>query len=227
MFFFEFAGWCVVVKIFIDTANIDEIRKAASWGILDGVTTNPSLIAKEGRDFKQVVREICAIVDGPISAEVISLESESMVSEALELVKIHKNVVIKAPMTSEGLKTIKELSKRGIKTNCTLVFTPNQALLAAKAGATYVSPFVGRLDDKGERGMTVIEDIVKIFKNYGIKTQVLAASIRNTQHVIDAAKAGSDAATIPFKVLEQMLKHELTDIGIQKFLDDWNKIGQK
>jgi len=215
------------LKIFIDTANVEEIRRAASWGIVDGVTTNPTLIAKEGRDFRQVVKEICEIVDGPISAEVISLESERMIAEAIDLAKIHKNIIIKIPMTSEGLKAIKELSKKGIKTNCTLIFSANQAIMAAKAGATYVSPFVGRLDDRGERGMAVVEDIAKIYKNYNIKTQIIVASVRNTQHVVESAKCGADIATIPFKVLEQMLKHELTDIGIQKFLDDWNQLQGK
>ena len=215
------------MKIFIDTANVEEIRRAASWGIVDGVTTNPTLIAKEGRDFRQVVKEICEIVDGPISAEVISLESERMIAEAIDLAKIHKNIIIKIPMTSEGLKAIKELSKKGIKTNCTLIFSANQAIMAAKAGATYVSPFVGRLDDRGERGMAVVEDIAKIYKNYNIKTQIIVASVRNTQHVVESAKCGADIATIPFKVLEQMLKHELTDIGIQKFLDDWNQLQGK
>jgi len=217
----------VFLKIFIDTANVEEIRRAASWGIVDGVTTNPTLIAKEGRDFRQVVKEICEIVDGPISAEVISLESERMIAEAIDLAKIHKNIIIKIPMTSEGLKAIKELSKKGIKTNCTLIFSANQAIMAAKAGATYVSPFVGRLDDRGERGMAVVEDIAKIYKNYNIKTQIIVASVRNTQHVVESAKCGADIATIPFKVLEQMLKHELTDIGIQKFLDDWNQLQGK
>ncbi len=215
------------MKIFIDTANVEEIKRAASWGIVDGVTTNPSLIAKEGRDFRQVVKEICEIVDGPISAEVISLESERMIAEAIDLAKIHKNIIIKIPMTSEGLKAIKELSRKGIKTNCTLIFSANQALMAAKAGATYVSPFVGRLDDRGERGMAVVEDIAKIYKNYNIKTQIIVASVRNTQHVVESARCGADIATIPFKVLEQMLKHELTDIGIQKFLDDWNQLQGK
>lgn len=215
------------MKIFIDTANVNEIREAESWGILSGVTTNPSLIAKEGRDFVEVVKEIASIVDGPISAEVISLQHEEMVKEARELARIHKNIVIKIPMTIEGLKAVNILSKEGIKTNVTLVFSSAQALLAAKAGATYVSPFVGRLDDIGMEGMNLIEEIVTIFNNYAIDTEVIAASIRHPMHAVNAALAGAHIATIPFKVLEQMTKHALTDIGIQKFLDDWKKVPQK
>lgn len=211
------------MKIFIDTANIDEIREANTWGIIDGVTTNPSLIAKEGRDLQEVINEICSIVDGPISAEVISLESDKMVEEAMELVKLHKNIVIKIPMCIEGLKAVKVLNERGIKTNVTLIFSSQQALLAAKAGATYVSPFVGRLDDIGARGIELISEISTIFKVHNIKTEIIAASIRNPIHVSECAIGGSDIATIPFKVLEQMAKHPLTDIGIEKFLSDYNK----
>lgn len=215
------------MKIFIDTANVDEIREAESWGILSGVTTNPSLIAKEGRDFTQVVKEITSIVDGPISAEVISLEHEGMIREALELVKIHKNIVVKIPMTIEGLKAVNVLSKKGIKTNVTLIFSPAQALLAAKAGAAYVSPFVGRLDDTGMDGMNLVEEIVRIFDNYGIETEIIAASIRHPIHVIQAALAGAHIATIPFKVLEQLTRHPQTDLGIEKFLKDWEKVPKK
>ena len=209
------------MKIFLDTANIDEIKEGESWGIVDGVTTNPSLIAKEKRDFKQVVKEICDIVDGPISAEVISEDSEGMISEARELVKIHKNIVIKIPMTVEGLKAVSILSKEGIKTNVTLIFSPNQALLAAKAGATYVSPFLGRLDDVGSQGMDLVRTIVEIFFNYDYDTEVIAASIRHPLHVVDAALAGAHIATIPMKVLQQMVKHPLTDKGIESFMNDW------
>ena len=209
------------MKIFLDTANIDEIKEGASWGIVDGVTTNPSLIAKEKRDFKQVVKEICDIVDGPISAEVISEDSEGMISETKELVKIHKNIVIKIPMTVEGLKAVSKLSKEGIKTNVTLIFSPNQALLAAKAGATYVSPFLGRLDDVGSQGMDLVRTIVEIFFNYDYDTEVIAASIRHPLHVVDAALAGAHIATIPMKVLQQMVKHPLTDKGIESFMNDW------
>ncbi len=211
------------MKIFIDTANIDEIREANTWGIIDGVTTNPSLIAKEGRNLQDVINEICSIVDGPISAEVISLESDKMVEEAMELVKLHKNIVIKIPMCIEGLKAVKVLNEKGIKTNVTLIFSSQQALLAAKSGATYVSPFVGRLDDIGARGVELISEISTIFKVHDIKTEIIAASIRNPIHVSECAIEGSDIATIPFKVLEQMVKHPLTDIGIEKFLSDYNK----
>jgi len=214
----------IFLKIFIDTANVNEIREANSWGVISGVTTNPSLIAKEGRDFKEVVKEITSIVDGPISAEVISLDHEGMVKEARELSKIHKNIVVKIPMTIEGLKAVNILSKEGIKTNVTLIFSSAQALLAAKAGASYVSPFVGRIDDVGSEGMELIREITQIFNNYDIKTEIIAASIRSPMHVIDAAMAGADIATIPYKVLVQMTKHPLTDIGIEKFLDDWKKV---
>ena len=211
------------MKIFIDTANVNEIKEAATWGILDGVTTNPSLIAKEGRDLKEVIEEICSIVDGPISAEVISLECNKMVEEALELVKLHKNIVIKIPMCIEGLKAVKILTEKNIKTNVTLIFSSQQALLAAKAGATYVSPFVGRLDDIGMVGTNLIDEVSAIFKNHSIKTEIIAASIRNPIHASECAIAGADIATIPFNVLKQMAKHPLTDIGIEKFLADYNK----
>ena len=211
------------MKLFIDTANVEEIRKANDMGVICGVTTNPSLIAKEGRDFIEVVKEITEIVDGPISAEVISLEADKMVEEAKELVsKINnKNLVIKIPLCAEGLKATKRLSEMGIKTNVTLVFSTAQALLAAKAGATYVSPFVGRLDDIGDDGIALIRDIANIFAIYDIPTEIIAASIRTSAHVTAAARAGSDIATIPYKVFEDMLKHPLTTSGIEKFLSDW------
>lgn len=214
------------MKIFIDTANIDEIKEANTWGIVDGVTTNPSLIAKEGRDLKEVINEICSIVDGPISVEVISLEADKMVEEAMELVKLHKNIVIKIPMCIEGLKAVKILSEKGIKTNVTLIFSSQQALLAAKAGATYVSPFVGRLDDIGTTGVNLISDIATIFEVHEMDTQIISASIRNPIHVSECAMAGSDIATVPFNVLKQMSKHPLTDIGIAKFLSDYEKQGK-
>lgn len=212
------------MKFFIDTANVEEIREVASWGIVDGVTTNPSLIAKEGRVFKDVIKEITEIVDGPISAEVVSLESDGMVKEALDLVTIHKNIVIKLPMTKEGLKACKELTDKGIKTNVTLIFSASQALMAAKAGATYVSPFLGRLDDISSDGLILIEDIAEIFSNYDIKTEIICASVRHPIHLINCAKVGADIATVPYKVFEQMLKHPLTDIGIEKFLSDWESV---
>ncbi|GAA0090971.1 fructose-6-phosphate aldolase [Paraclostridium bifermentans] len=214
------------MKIFIDTANIDEIKEANTWGIIDGVTTNPSLIAKEGRDLQEVINEICSIVDGPISAEVISLECDTMVEEAMELVKLHKNIVIKIPMCIEGLKAVKILTEKGIKTNVTLIFSSQQALLAAKAGATYVSPFIGRLDDIGAIGVELISEIANIFEVHNMQTEIISASIRNPIHVSECAMAGSDIATIPFKVLEQMAKHPLTDIGIAKFLSDYEKQGK-
>lgn len=212
------------MKLFIDTANVEEIREANELGVICGVTTNPSLIAREGRDFKQVVTEITSIVDGPISAEVISLEHDKMVEEALELAKIHKNIVIKLPMTVEGLKATKILSSKGIKTNVTLIFSSAQALLAARAGATYVSPFLGRLDDIGMNGMNLIEEIVNIFSQHAIETEIIAASIRTSIHVIDAARLGADIATVPYKVIMQMLKHPLTDAGIERFLKDWESV---
>lgn len=215
------------MKLFIDTANVEDIRKANDLGVICGVTTNPSLIAKEGRDFKEVVTEITSIVDGPISAEVISLEADGMVSEARELVKIHKNIVVKIPMTLEGLKAVKILSAEGVKTNVTLIFSATQALLAARAGATYVSPFLGRLDDIGMNGLNLIEEIVDIFDTHGIETEIIAASIRHPVHVVEAARLGAHIATIPYKVIEQMAKHPLTDAGIERFLKDWEGVPKK
>ncbi|WP_418791148.1 fructose-6-phosphate aldolase [Phosphitispora sp. TUW77] len=215
------------MKIFIDTANIEEIRSSERLGVISGVTTNPSLIAKEGKNFMEVVHQICSIVDGPISAEVISLNADGMLSEAEELAKIHKNIVIKIPMTAEGLTAVKILSEKKIKTNVTLVFSANQALLAALAGATYVSPFVGRLDDIGQDGMDLIRDIVQIYENYDFETQIIAASIRHPIHVTEAAKSGAHIATVPFKVIMQMTKHALTDLGIDKFLADWETVKNK
>lgn len=212
------------MKLFIDTANIDEIREINDWGVICGVTTNPSLIAKEGRDFKEVIHEITSIVDGPISAEVISLNADEMVKEALELVKIHKNIVIKIPMTKEGLKAVSILSKKGIKTNVTLIFSASQALLAARAGATYVSPFVGRMDDISNEGINIIEDIVDIFDIHGLNTEIISASIRHPVHVIQSAKAGAHIATVPYKIFQAMVMHPLTNIGIDKFLKDWESV---
>lgn len=209
------------MKLFIDSANVEHIKDINSLGVISGVTTNPSLIAKEGRVFEEVVKEIADIVDGPISAEVISEESEGMLEEARELAKIHPNVIIKLPMTKEGLKAVNILFKEGIKTNVTLVFSANQALLAARAGASFVSPFIGRMDDISNEGMPLIQDIVQIFEIHGIETEIIAASIRNPIHVVEAAKAGCHISTIPYKVLLQMLEHPLTDIGIEKFLQDW------
>lgn len=215
------------MKLFIDTANVNDIREANDMGVICGVTTNPSLIAKEGRDFVEVVKEITTIVDGPVSAEVISLEAQGMVEEARPLADIHKNIVIKIPMTAEGLKAVKILTAEGIKTNVTLVFSAAQALLAARAGATYVSPFLGRLDDIGTAGMTLIEEIADIFEIHDIPTEIIAASIRNPIHVIDAARAGCDIATVPANVIRQMLKHPLTDAGIERFLKDWETVPKK
>lgn len=212
------------MKLFIDTANVDEIREIAEWGVVDGVTTNPSLIAKEKRNFKEVVTEITGIVDGPISAEVVSLKHDEMIEEAKELAKIHKNIIIKVPMTEEGLIAVKELKAMGIKTNVTLVFTSTQALLAAKAGASYVSPFLGRLDDISSDGLNLIEEIMDIFNNYAYDTEVIAASIRHPMHVALCARLGCDIATVPYKVFKQMLNHPLTDIGIEKFLKDWESV---
>jgi transaldolase len=212
------------MKLFVDTANVEDIKKANDMGVICGVTTNPSLIAKEGRDFVEVVKEITTIVDGPISAEVISLEADKMVEEAKPLAALHKNIVIKIPMCAEGLKAVKQLSKLGIKTNVTLIFSAAQALLAARAGATYVSPFLGRLDDIGTNGMILIEEIADIFEIHDIQTEIIAASIRNPIHVIDAARAGCDIATVPYKVIEQMLHHPLTDNGIERFLKDWETV---
>ena len=215
------------MKLFLDTANIDEIREVNSWGVICGVTTNPSLIAKEGRDFKEVINTICSIVDGPISAEVVSMEVEGMVKEAREYAAWHPNVIIKVPMTIDGLKATKILSSEGIKTNLTLIFSPAQALLCARAGATYVSPFLGRLDDIGHEGMDLVRDIAEIFAIHGISTEIIAASIRHPLHVIEAAKAGSDIATVPYKVMVQMTKHPLTDDGIERFMADWATVAKK
>ncbi|HLR21604.1 MAG TPA: fructose-6-phosphate aldolase [Tissierellaceae bacterium] len=212
------------MKFFIDTANIEEIKEVNEWGVICGVTTNPSLIAKEGRDFKEVVKEITDIVDGPISAEVVSLDADGMLEEGRDLAKIHENIIIKVPMTKEGLKATKVFTEEGIKTNVTLVFSANQALLAAKAGATYVSPFVGRLDDIGHDGLCLIEDIVNIFDRHNIDTEIISASIRHPIHVLESAKAGATISTIPYKVFNQMVDHPLTDTGIEKFLEDWNNI---
>lgn len=213
------------MKIFIDTANVDEIKEIAEIGIIDGVTTNPSLIAKEGKDFKEVINEICTIVDGPISGEVkaTTTRAEDMIKEGREIAKIHKNMVVKIPMTKEGLIAVKQLSKEEIKTNVTLIFSVNQALLAAKAGATYVSPFVGRVDDISYNGSDLIYDIKDVFSTYGFKTEIIAASIRHPLHVVEALKAGSDIATIPYKVINQMIQHPLTKEGIEKFIKDSSK----
>ena len=212
------------MKLFIDTANLDEIKEVSSWGVLKGVTTNPSLIAKEGRDFKTVVGEITEIVDGPISAEVVSLDHQGMLEEARDLSKIHKNIIIKVPMTKEGLKAVNILDKEGIRTNVTLIFSANQALLAARAGASYVSPFIGRLDDIGNEGINIVRDIAEIFDVFGIETEIISASIRHPIHVLESAKAGADIATIPYKVFNQMLNHPLTNSGIDQFLKDWESV---
>lgn len=211
------------MRFFLDTGNVEEIKAAVAWGQVDGVTTNPSLVAKEGRDFKQLVMEICQITDGPVSAEVIALDYDGMLKEAREYAKWAPNVVVKLPLTENGLKAVKTVSAEGIKTNVTLCFSANQALLAARAGATYISPFVGRLDDVGQDGMQLIEEILDIYGNYGYETQVLVASVRHPIHVTQAARLGAHVATMPFKVLQQMFKHPLTDIGIEKFLADWKK----
>ena len=212
------------MKFFIDTADVVEIKQAAEYGLLDGVTTNPSLIAQTKRQFKEVITEICQLVDGPISAEVISLDADGMIKEAKELKAIHKNIVVKIPLTMDGLKATKWCSENGIQTNVTLCFSPLQALMAAKAGATYISPFVGRLDDIGQDGMELISQIIEIYSNYGFETQVLVASIRHPMHVLEAARLGADVVTIPFKVLSQLVQHPLTEIGIKKFLSDWEKV---
>ncbi len=214
------------MKFFIDTANIQEIRKAASWGILDGVTTNPSLVAKEGRDFIEVLKEICSVVPGPVSAEVVGTTTEEMVREGRELSKIAKNIAVKIPCIAAGIPAIKALSGEGIPVNVTLIFSAPQALIAAKAGGTYVSPFVGRLDDISAVGMDLVRQIRTIFDNYQFATQILAASIRNPVHVLDAALAGADVATMPFAVIEALLKHPLTDAGLKRFLEDWKKLPQ-
>ena len=215
------------MKFFLDTANIKEILEAASLGLLDGVTTNPSLVAKEGRSFKEVLVEICNIVDGPISAEVVSLEADAMVKEGKELAKIHKNIVVKVPLIAEGLKATKRMAAEGIKVNVTLCFSPTQALLAAKAGAWCVSPFIGRLDDISSNGMELIRQILTIYRNYDFKTQVLVASVRHPQHVVEAALAGGHICTMPFSIFQQMVKHPLTDSGLKKFLADWEAQAKK
>jgi len=211
------------VKFFLDTANLDELKKGASWGIVDGVTTNPSLIAKEGRPIEEQVAEICKIVDGDVSAEVVSTEANAMIAEGLKLAKIHKNIVVKCPLTRDGIKATSALSKQGIRVNVTLCFSAGQALIAAKAGAYIISPFVGRLDDIGWTGMELIKSITQIYRNYGYKTQVLAASLRSPTHVIDSAMAGADIGTMPFKVLDMLFNHPLTDKGLDQFLKDYNK----
>ena len=212
------------MQLFLDTANLDEIRQGAETGIISGVTTNPTLIMKEGRDYVQTLKEITKIVNGPVSAETISLEAEGMIKEGKEFAKIHKNIVIKVPMTPEGMKACRLLTKSGIKVNTTLVFSANQALLAAKAGTYLTSPFLGRLDDIGEKGTELIREIRQIYDNYGFKSQILAASIRSTDHVKEVAMMGADIATVPYEVYRQMFKHPLTDKGIKQFLDDWNKL---
>ena len=214
------------MKFFLDTANVNEIREAASMGVLDGVTTNPSLVAKEGRDFIETLKEITSIVDGPISAEVVSTTYDEMLREAEPLVKIHPNIVIKVPLTKDGLRACRTLRQREVRVNVTLCFSANQALLAAKAGATYISPFIGRVDDAGQVGMDVIQQIRTIYDNYGFETQVLAASIRHPVHVLECALAGADVATMPYKVFEQLIKHPLTDVGLANFIKDWEKTKQ-
>ncbi len=212
------------MKFFLDTANIDEIREAADYGLIDGVTTNPSLVSKEGRDFKDILLDIVNIIDGPISAEVVSMDCAGILREARDLAAIHKNIVVKIPMIKEGMKALKQLSAEGIPTNVTLVFNANQALIAARLGATYVSPFVGRFDDVSEVGMNLVGDLVQIFSNYDVPTQILVASCRNPLHIREAALLGADVVTLPYKVLEQLLKHPLTDIGLERFLKDWEKV---
>ncbi|MBV6510668.1 MAG: fructose-6-phosphate aldolase [Ignavibacteriales bacterium] len=215
------------MKIFIDTASIDEIREAAALGILDGVTTNPSLVAKEGRDFRKLLDEILAIVDGPVSAEVISTDYESIVKEGRELSKIHDNIVVKVPLIKEGIKAVKTFSEEGIRTNVTLCFSPSQAVMAAKVGATYISPFVGRLDDVSTNGMELINQIVGIYRNYNYDTEVLVASVRHPLHFVEACLIGADVCTMPFSVIDKLYAHPLTDIGLEKFLADWNKANKK
>ncbi len=212
------------MRFFIDTANIEEIKEAKRLGVIDGVTTNPTLISKEGRKAEELLQEICALVDGPVSAEVVSLDAEGMVKEARKLAKLSDNIVIKVPIIKEGLKTVKMLTAEGIKTNMTLAFSPAQALLAAKVGATFCSPFIGRLDDISHVGMDLVREILTIYENYGFETEVIVASIRNPLHVVDAALAGAPIATIPFAVIEKLVRHPLTDVGLKRFLDDWKKI---
>jgi len=215
------------MKIFIDTANLAEIREAQSWGVIDGVTTNPTLLAKEKCEPLGLIAEICKVVNGPISVETCAVKGDEMLADAREYAKMHQNITIKIPMTTEGLKATKVLAKEGIKTNVTLVFTPVQAMLAAKAGATFVSPFIGRLDDIGHTGMDVIRDTVEIYRNYGFKTEIIVASIRHPMHVLEAAKIGAHIGTVPFKVIELLTKHPLTTAGIDKFLEDWQKVPRK
>jgi transaldolase len=212
------------MKFFIDTANVEEIKKAKELGMVDGVTTNPSLVSKEGREFRGLIQEICGIVDGPVNAEVVSLDAQGMVQEARELAKLADNIVVKIPLIEEGLKAVRLLSQEGISTNVTLCFSPLQALLAAKAGANYISPFVGRLDDISHDGMDLVDQIGTIYSNYGFETEIIVASVRNPLHVLDAALMGADIATIPFKVIRQLVKHPLTDIGLENFLADWKKL---
>jgi len=213
------------MKFFIDTANVDEIKEAQDLGMVDGVTTNPSLVAKEGKDFRGLIKEICAVVAGPVSVEVVSLEAGKMVAEAQDLAGMADNIVIKVPLIEEGLKAVKVLTEKGIKTNVTLCFSPVQALMAAKVGATYISPFIGRLDDISSVGMDLVEQIAVIYENYAYETEIIVASVRNPIHVLDAALVGADIATIPLKVIRQLIKHPLTDIGLENFLADWKKLG--
>ncbi|MBI4436422.1 MAG: fructose-6-phosphate aldolase [Candidatus Omnitrophica bacterium] len=215
------------MKIFLDTANVKEIREAHELGLLDGVTTNPSLVSKEGHDFHEVLRELCSFVNGPVNAEVLSVDGNGMVSEGRTLSKIHKNIVVKIPLIKEGLKAVKILRGEGIRVNVTLCFSPTQALLAAKAGASYISPFIGRLDDVSEVGMDIVRDIKTIYSNYGFKTEILVASIRHPLHVLEAAKIGADIATMPFEVFNKLFNHPLTDIGLARFLSDWEKLKKK
>ncbi|MGH7363943.1 MAG: fructose-6-phosphate aldolase [Candidatus Methylomirabilales bacterium] len=215
------------MKFFLDTASVKEIREGVALGVVDGITTNPSLVAKEGRLFREIVEEICRLVDGPINLEVVGTDADTMVAEGRDLAKIHANVVVKVPMIAEGLKALRRLHLEGIKVNVTLCFSPSQALLAAKAGATYISPFIGRLDDISHVGMDVVRDILTIYRNYGYPTQVLAASLRHPLHVVEAAKAGAHVATMPFAVLQQLVKHPLTDVGLERFLSDWKKVPGK
>lgn len=214
------------MKFFIDTANINEIRECAALGLIDGVTTNPSLVSKEGKPFQAILEEICSIVDGPISAEVVSTTCEGMLAEGRALAALHKNIVVKVPLIREGLKALNVFSAEGIRTNVTLIFSPAQALLAAKAGATYVSPFVGRLDDISHFGMEIVEQIMQVYDNYGYETEVLVASVRHPLHIIEAAQMGADVATVPYKILMQLIEHPLTDIGLARFLKDWEKVPQ-
>ncbi len=215
------------MKFFLDTASVKEIREGVALGVVDGITTNPSLVAKEGRPFREIVEEICRLVDGPINLEVVGTDADTMVAEGRDLAKIHANVVVKIPMIAEGLKAVRRLHLEGVKVNVTLCFSPSQALLAAKAGATYISPFIGRLDDISHVGMDLVRDILTIYRNYGYPTQVLAASLRHPLHLVEAAKAGAHVATMPFAVLQQLLKHPLTDVGLERFLSDWKKVPGK